>query len=285
MFDDKLYVKRLVLALSAGLFMLIILTKVLLLPNLTGYAVLSGAGFAYAYFFQPLDQPDGQLPDFSRMFSFLVVTGMLTLIACRLFGTAGLFVLAPVAMVSIGSNLAVYAALYWVGRGLIQAYTYQFNPNVTGINLTHAYANAALYAGMLLVIVVCVCLKSKQQRWLSAAAVLLFATGVPLVSNYILHEEPTGSLLLSAVMAAILMVAAYPVMFKEPIGQQGNLLLVPLQMAVFALLGNELIALGNAADSSLRITVLAVMAVLVCLAMIITAVKLKAGQTVSVSGN
>lgn len=285
MFDDKLYVKRLVLSLSAGLFMLIILNKVLLLPAAATYALLLGVGYLYAYFYQPLDEPAGQLPRVSRLISFLLTTGMLTLIATRLFGTVGLFILAPVAMVCIGSNLAVYAALYWVARGLVQAFVYQFNPNVTGINLTHAYANAGLYAGLLGVVVLLVVLKDTRQRWLPAVVFMFLSIVAPLVSNYILHEEPTGSLLVSSAMAAIILLVAYPVMFKENIGQQGNLLLLPLQMTVMALLSNELISLGNAAGNSLRITVLSVAAMLACLAMIVTSWWLKSRQAVKVAGD
>src|SRR6185369_9754581 len=82
----------------------------------------------------------------------LIVIGIFTLLASRLFGTVGVLVMAATTLVAIRGGVAQIAALFWITKTFAHAFTEQFNPNVTGINLTHPYSAAGLYAGFLIVV-------------------------------------------------------------------------------------------------------------------------------------
>ena len=89
---------------------------------------------------------------FSRGIKNILLVGICTLVASRLFGMEGLLILAAATVVAPIPGSALIAGLFWSSRALLQSYVSQFNPNVTGVNLMHNYASAALYAGFLVII-------------------------------------------------------------------------------------------------------------------------------------
>ncbi|SRR5579875_12915 len=254
---DKLFVKRIVLASSGGLFVLLIIMKLLVAPDLSRLAVLAGGGVFLSYLFQSLHKEEAADYGAVEAVTVLVLIGIFTLVATRLFGTFGLVVLAPTMLLSGRAGFAHAAALFWVARILVQSFVLSYVPNVTGINLTHAYTSAALYAGLLAAMLASLALRDlTDRRWLTA--VFLAAGSLsPLAGDYFLHEEPTASFLVAAAVGAVLCAVLAPAMYRQSIPGHESVLLLAVQMVAFALLGNELISLGNQGTAADKLVVLA----------------------------
>ncbi len=258
---DKLFVKRILLAVAGGAGVLLVMNKLLLLPlqnSLCPLAALIGAGILVSYLLEGLkstEAPSGQ-SQLTSAVSILVLVGILTLVSTRLFGNFGLLAVAPTMLLGSAESFAHPAALFLVARGLLQGYTLTYVQNVTGVNLTHPYTTAALFAGFLLSGLAVATLRDiSQRRW--CVTIILAAGGLtPLLSNFFLHEEPTGSLLISTTTAAVMLAALGPALCRTNVSQQSNLLLLPLLMTAFALWSHELIELGNAGTGVDKIVIL-----------------------------
>lgn len=264
--DDKLYLKKIILAATGGLGLLIVITKLLVLPlqnSICPIAALVGAGIFVAYLFDAMQNQDTQTYGPMEAITVLVLVGILTLIASRVFGNFGLLVLAPAMLVGGRASFAHQAALFLVARGLLQGYINTYVQNVTGINIMHAYSAAALFAGFLLAAVASMSVRDvADRRWLTT----IFLSGsalTPLLSNYFLHEEPTGSLLVSCLVAATMFAALAPALYRQVIPGHENVLLLPTQMTAFALLGSELVSLGNEGTAGDKIKILIYCALIV----------------------
>ncbi len=188
----------------------------------------------------------------------LALIGLATLAASRLFGAVGWVVLAAGMLAMPQARPTVFiAAFFWAGRVLLQGFLFQYNPNVTGINITHPYAGAALYAGLVLMLLL--------PLWLHQLAVgtdqepaprcpvpvaLIVLSGLLLagLANFFLHAEATGSLLTALTVGGV------------AVALLGNLRValgvVPLWLVAACLLLNDLLTQGNEADKGLKVTVL-----------------------------
>jgi hypothetical protein len=249
--EDKSFIKRILLTAVGGLALLLLLTKVFLLPKMATLAGLFAAGLLFTYMFEPVGQSEEkQVIDPVRL---LVLIGILTLGAMRLFGTFGLLVLASTTMVSSVSEGAVLAGMFFISRAIVQPFITQYNPNVTGVNLMHGYTSAALYGGMVIILLLSVALRDVENRWLAAAILLLACTILPPGLIYFLHEEPTCSFLIAATVAAVSIASLVPIFFKrQETSAQKNLILVPTVMITTSLLCGELVERGNQATATSR---------------------------------
>ena len=201
----------------------------------------------------------------------LLLIGVASLVASRLFGTLGWAVLGVAALVvPVTHRTVAVAALFWLGRTLLQSFLAQYNPNVTGINIVHPYATAALYAGLVLMLVLPAVLETlplayeanQARNWRTyLPATLLVLTGLFAagLANFFLHAEAVGSLLVAALVGGTGIALVY-----APL-RQSVLMAVPLWLTTGCLLLNALIESGNSADKSLKLTVLGVAFVLVIL--------------------
>jgi hypothetical protein len=216
----------------------------------------------------------------------LTLIGLGALVASRLFGTAGWLVLSLGLLVipQNQSGLAL-AALYFLGRVLLQIFIFQYNPNVTGINITHPYASAALYTGFALMLVLSGLMNAPegQRRNGGLNAILLMAallSGV--VAAYYLHAEGTGSFLVS------LLVAGLGVGLVN-VGTAGVLSVRPLVwgqlIAAATLLGHEVLELGNQAEKSTKLIVLAVAMLLLVLLVWAAQRGVSGRKPVEIAGN
>ncbi len=285
--NDKLYIKRFMLAATGGLGLLIVITKLLLTPQLSSMAVLLGAGVFVAYLLDAMYGTEEKSYGPTEAITVLVIVGIMTLVASRLFGNFGLLVLAPAMLVGQRSGFAHAAALFLVTRALLQGYVYNYVQNVTGINIMHAYTAAALFAGFLIPAVVSISIRDvTDRRWLITIFLSVSAIA-PLFANYFLHEEPTGSLLMAVTVAAMLFVTLGPVLYRKPVPGHDNVLLVPAQMASFALLSSGLIGLGNEGTGEEKIKILLYCAAVVLIfSMVLYWLFTKSGRKpVEVSGN
>lgn len=192
----------------------------------------------------------------------LVLVGIAALIASRLFGTVGWLVLAAMVLANPkASRIAGVVSLFFIGRALLQGFIYQFNPNVTGINITHPYASAALYGGVaaMLILPAFLNLNATQpekgdsrsiQELAVPVALGLFTAGL---SNYFLHAEATGSLL-TALLTAGLGVSLLGRFSAQ--SKRAYPLLLSLLVTSGSLLANELIDIGNNAEKPEKLWVL-----------------------------
>jgi hypothetical protein len=255
--EDRLYVKRIAFATAGGLLLLIYITKVMVLVGRDSLAVLVGAGIFLMHLFEAIEGKQDARLSAPEAVKSLILIGIFTVLASRLLGTFGWIILAPAALVATRSGAAMFAGLFWIVRAMLQTYIYQFNPNVTGVNIMHPYVGAALYAGLGGVLLMSVFLREERGRSLTVAVALAAATLLPMSSNYFLHAEPTCSLLASSVVAAVLMSVVGPVIYRKEIAQHDTLLLLPAMMITVATLTNQLIPLGNEATNSARLQLLA----------------------------
>lgn len=266
MTDDRWLVKRVVLAATGGLAALLVITKLVLAPDFAKLALLIGGGMFATYLFQNIDTEGEDKISATAGIQMLIVIGVLTLVAERFFGMYGLLLLVPAALLPPRSGFAQYAGLYFVSRVLLQAFVLTYNSNVTGINVTHAYTGAALYAGFIAMAILFVLLREVVNPRGRCALFLAAGALIPIGANYYLHAEPTSSLLVAATVAAVMLAVLGPALQRNAAGY-GNLLLVPSMMAVSGITYGGLIEAGVSASNETRLIILgcAVGAVLVAL--------------------
>lgn len=217
----------------------------------------------------------------------LVLVGIATLVASRLFGTFGWVVLAVGLLANrrAGSYVSV-TALFLLGRVLLQAFLTQYSANVTGINITHPYASAALYVGFAIMLALPGWLNvlqanlsvtsddpealnvppsSELQSNFKPTLVALLGLGSLLVaglSNYFLHAEATASLLLALIVSGlgISLLAGFSNLQTRAL---------PLHLTLLTLAGvlasHEVLDWGNEAVKSQKLMVLGAALVFVVL--------------------
>jgi hypothetical protein len=217
----------------------------------------------------------------------LVLVGVATLVASRLFGTLGWVVLAVGLMVNrkAGSYVTV-AALFLLGRVLLQTFLIQYSSNVTGINITHAYASAALYAGFAMMLLLPNLINTlyvkapvapqdtnalgepgsnSLQPNFKPTLIALLGLGILLAagfSNYFLHGEATASLLLALLVSGL---GVGLLSQFTSIHARALPLLVTLLTLTGALASPEVLNWGNEAEKSQKLMVLGGVLVLVLL--------------------
>lgn len=251
--DDKTIFKRILVSTVSGLGLLLILTKVLLVTKMAPLAALFGVAVLFTYIFEASLQND-DLASKADPIRVLVFIGVLTLIATRFYGTLGLLVLAPATVSSAMSGSAWLAGIFWISRAFVQAFISQYNSNITGINLMHAYTGAALYGGLVIVFVLSIALRDVERNWLTAKILLLSCFLLPPATIYFLHEEPSASLLISTLVSAIIVTALAPVIYKrQATASQINLIIIPCLMTAVSLLCGPLVLSGNEASSASRV--------------------------------
>lgn len=248
--------KCLMLSTTGGLFVLLVLLKGLAAVNYTNLAWLCGFGYLLTYLFKDVDAESRYGLPSHQAVKMLILVGILTVIATRFFGTFGLLALAPVAMVAPVTSAALMPGIFWASRALLQVFVQNYNTNVTGINLTHQYTGAAMYAGFLLAVVLTIFFREFKDRRVLLTIMTGTAIVVPVMSNFVLHAEPTCSLLVSTNVAAILMAVMAPSLLKNEIKGVENLALLPALMIGSGLTSSGLLEAGLESTIDVKTAVL-----------------------------
>jgi hypothetical protein len=266
---DTVYLKRLMMSLTGGGLLLVLINRVLLAPDSNNVAWLGAAGFLGMYLLQSLDRNVDDAPNLARGLKNILLVGIYTLAATRIFGMEGLLVLAATTVLTPIPGSALVAGFFWLSRVLLEGYVLLYDPNVTGINLMHAYTNAGLYAGFLAMVVASLMIKDLKDRRLLATLCLAGIVLLVGASNYFLHSEPAGAVLCSISVGAVLMSLLAPAFYPGNAGDQENLILMPMLGCVTALMSHELIELGDGADTEARVKAMcAIGFVLLCIALV-----------------
>lgn len=253
---DKLYVKRVCLAITGGLVMLILVTKVVGALELAKLCALAGGGYLLTYVLQALDARREHESLALNSFKQLLFIGIFTLLATRLFFTPGLIVLAITTAIATTSGAALMAGVYFGSYILLQTFIFKFNSNMTGINIMHSYTSAALYAGLFIAITASLLLRERMDN--RARTLLFIAAGVmaPAATSYFLHAEPAASLLVAVLVGTIVIGIFCRALANAHWKGYENVMLTPAMMIAFGLLTGELITTGNSADAQQRYMVL-----------------------------
>lgn len=257
MSDDKWLVKRVVLATTGGLGVLLVITKLMLALDMAHLALLVGAGIFATYLFKDSDADGAHKVSSTSGVKLLIVIGMLAMIATRFWGMFGLLALAPTALVAPRSGFAQYIGLYCAVRAMLQVFIGTYNSNVTGINVTHSYVGAAMYAGFIVIAVLALLMRDFKEKKILIALFLGAGVVVPMVADYYLHAEPTSSFLVSATMAAVMLAALGPAFSRDETVGYENLMLMPALMVSMGTIGGALIELGNNAPNDAKAKTLA----------------------------
>lgn len=262
--EDKLYVKRLTLAATGGLLLLILVTKMMVALDMSKLAVVGGAGFMMTYLLDSLDKKNSlNAPSSLKSFKALLFIGIFTLLVSRLFGTAGLIVLASTTIISVGykHKYAAIAGFFWLAKAMLEAFVFTYNSNMTGINLMHVYVSAGLYAGFLMAVTVAYLVKNTATSgWVKALLISSAGLMAPMACNYFLHAEAASSFMLASVVASLMVsIFLVPNSLWE---SEGNELIMAFPLAVLtcAQITGDLIEKGNACDANQRLTTLGVLA-------------------------
>ncbi|WP_303674876.1 hypothetical protein [Vampirovibrio chlorellavorus] len=274
--------QALFVSITSGLLAWLGIQNALLQPNLSPWAFLIAGGSLLGFGLAALGSVSSSKMVGIRAMQLLLL-GLATLVASRLFGSTGWLVLAASLLSATGSvagkaaasnlqtgsdeppaglSVVGLASLFLVGRVLLQTFIVQFNPNVTGINITHPYASAALYVGFAVMLLLPSLLKatkpaSETQTALSHGFLPVVLGAIALLSaglaNYFLHAEATGSFLTA------LWVTGIGVTLLGPFTDEQSRF-VPLQLAflttLICLLSPELIEAGNLAEKNEKLWVL-----------------------------
>lgn len=190
----------------------------------------------------------------TRQLIVIVLIGLAALVASRLYFTLGWLIVAVALLAYRKMTLPLMlAALFFVGRTFLQYFITAYNPNVTGINITHPYADAALYGGITLMLLAPAALKSwaknpKGRLWLAVACIPAGA-----FANYFLHAEAASSLLVALTVGAF----GVSLLSKwEADSQSVQPLLLSMFITTGAILSHPLIATGNSSDKTQKMIML-----------------------------
>ena len=252
LWEDPVYLKRIVLSISGGLMVLIIANKLLLAITFAQLAGAAGVGFLASFLLDSLDNNKSEA-SIQDALTKLALVGGLTLLAGRLYGSEALLVLAAAAVIVARSGLAQTAAMFWALRVLQQSYTDQFNSNVTGININHEYVGAALYFGLAGAAIVSVALRNYKSGSLLAGLVPLTAFAAAAGSSYLIHAEPTASLIVGGLVGSTIFALAGKEIFGDDFAHYQSVLLCSAVLTAFGLILSPLLELGNTATSHDRL--------------------------------
>jgi hypothetical protein len=260
---DPVYIKRLMLSATGGLGVLIVTSKLLLAPQLGAFGLLTGVAFLVTYLLQEREERLNEPKPNTGLNALmaLVLIGLTTLVAYRLFGGFGLILAGTTTIVGNGKWLSQAMGFFFIARVLLQGYVAEYVANVTGINTTHPYVGLSLYGGMLLLLTIALALRDVGNRRILIALLLFTGTLVPCLSNYFLHAEAGGGFLQVCVMAGILLVVVAPLLYQKFLADHELMIMLPAQMLAVSIVFNELIPLGESASAVSRITALIYLAV------------------------
>lgn len=272
-----------ILTLCGGIGAMLLIRNVLLLPDtMKFWACLYGGGILLGSVVKALTpaqstdesgtQSNGwNVPELPRAIYLILMIGLGTLVATRLFGTLGMVMVAVSGLALARPGILLYGILFWLARTLIQAYSNEFNLNVSGINLSHQYVSAALFAGVTLFAIIPPLFREWQSRGAMIGALLGLGVLVPVSAVYFLHAEATASLLIASLVMAFAVTTLGTVLYgKTETPIQNHLLWLPLQMASMTLCASELLETGDFASRKDQLMTLgAVLVSLVLLAVII----------------
>jgi hypothetical protein len=252
------FMRYLVPVVAAGLIAWVLTRHILLQANGLSWGGLIMGSLVLLYGIAGFE--DGEQDNPLTGVMVLMLMGMGTLAASRLFGTFGWVTLLVLASTVNRSRFVVWAGLFWLARILLQAFIYQYNPNITGINMLHAYASASLYAGVVLVLLLPQFLQSAVPAWKKGLGLVVLSIGAPLLANFFLHAEPSSGFLLSTIVTTVAVVF---LTLLRSVGQsvQELMMLMPVQLVLTALVGNDLLEMGLDTTLMVKIIVLVVIAV------------------------
>ena len=254
--DDRFFLKRVVLSVTAGLAVLCVVIKLLNLVELQYLAILCGAAYFITYIYKDLSGEDRYALGGQQAIRMLIFIGVLTIVASRFFGSFGLLAMAPAAMVAPLSSAALFPGLFFAARVLLQVFIQNYNQNVTGINLNHAYAGAAQYGGFLLGIILMLLFKERMNRKVLLSLSLGACIVTPILSNFILHAEPTCSLFVATTVSCVLLSIMAPALQNGRSNGSENLMLMPPLMVSTGILTSQLLEQGGSASIAVKMTVL-----------------------------
>ena len=290
--DDKILVKRLVLTLSGGLAYLVMVTKAVEAPEYVRLAALVGAGYGMAY---ALDALAIKKDCATSAVKQILIIGIFTLLATRLFGNLGMAALGAGCMVGTFTQIPACAAIFFGARILEQVFAYTNVSNVTGINLNHPYVSASLYLGLFSALGLMVLLKDISDRRVTASAFALASAAGTCAVAYFLHSEAAGGYLISLIFSSVLVAIVGQSFFPEEEEKVVNIALVPALATSCAMVTAVLLQLGINATMEDRMAVigaLAAVTVIVLLASYFVGRKAagdkpagNSGEPVAVSGD
>jgi hypothetical protein len=275
--DDKFLLKRLILTATGGLIFLILVTKVVLAPQYAPLAVLIAAGFAFSYALDGQGVKAGTMAEEGSLdlIRNVLIIGIITLIATRLYGNLGLIIVAATCSVSFFRQAPAIAALFVAARVLEQTFDISYVSNVTGINLMHPYVSAAQYFGFFTVAALMLLLKEGRGRHFETVAVTAVAVIGPALINYFLHAEASGSYMIALTVAGVLVAILGQRFFSEQEGLCASLMLVATQASAVGLLTAELISIGNSTSNPERLKVVYCLAGVMAILMIVSLLRSK----------
>jgi len=285
--DDKFLLKRFMLTATGGLIFLILVTKVILAPQYAPLAMLIAAGFAFMYALDGQGVRVGTTIETNSMdlIRNVLLIGILTLVATRLYGNLGLIVVAAAMPVSFFGQAPAIAALFVSARLLEQAFDVSYVQNVTGINLMHPYVSAAQYFGLFTVFALMLLLKEGRGRQFETVAVTVTAVVVPALANYFLHGESTASYMVALTVSGVLVGILGQKFFQDRENLCASLMLVATQASAIGLFTGELIEIGLGTSNAERLNVVYALAGIVALLIVVSMLRARhSGASNSGSG-
>jgi len=268
--DDKILVKRLVLTLSGGLAFLVMVTKAVGAPEYVRMAALVGAGYGMAY---ALDALAIKKDCVTGAVKQILIIGIFSVLAAKLYGNLGLTCLAAGCMVGNFTQVPAAAALYFGARVLEQVFAAAHVSNVTGINLNHPSISASLYLGFFTALGLMALLKDVSDRRVAASCVALAAAFGTGAVAYLLHSEAAGSYLISLIISGVMVSIVGQSFFPEEEEKAINIAIVPALATTCALLSADLLAAGVDATINERLIVLATIGGVVALGLVFGALR------------
>jgi peptidoglycan/LPS O-acetylase OafA/YrhL len=240
-------------------------------------AVLIGAGFAFSYALDGQGVKPGTTAEDGSLdlIRNVLIIGIITLIATRLYGNLGLIVVGATASVSFFRQAPAVAALFIAARSLEQAFDVNYVANVTGINLMHPYVTAAQYFGFFTILALVLLLKEGRGRNFETVAVTSVAVIGPALINYFLHAEASASYMVALTVAGVLVAILGQKFFYEQENLCASLMLIATQSSAIGLLTAEVIEIGNSTSNPERLKIVYCLAGVMAILMIVSILRSK----------
>jgi hypothetical protein len=205
----------------------------------------------------------------------ILITGF---IVTRLFGIWGLILVSVCCLATSAThaektlNWPAIASMFFSVKVLIHIFINQTTLNVTGLNFTHPYVYVGLTIGLFIpFVILAFTVAYKEKFWASNFLILLvFGLVTPVMSNYLIHAEASGALILGFSVSALIVTIGGKILgtvfdHKDTRLMANSMLPLAGLTGLMLLLSQNLIEAGNIASRIARAETFAVVVALIIL--------------------
>lgn len=251
------------------------------------YIYLIVGGFVFAQILEVIHSNKGRDKD-ALSLEVTMGLGLILLVGfilTRLFGIWGLILISLCCIATAGTNSEkplnwpAIASLFFASKAIVHIFINQTTLNITGLNLNHPYVYVGLMIGLIIPFAIIGFTLAYKDKFASFNFLIVFIFGLttPLLANYLIHSEASGSMILGLSISALLVTIGgkvFGVIYDNKSLRIVSNSILPLTglIGLMVIINQQLIEIGNIASRIARAETFIALSLLI---IIIAIVQLK----------